>query len=87
MITIEYKKFPQASLKTVPLNYTQFPDGTTQVWKLSEMPTGEIKVIWKYEKEDELIKIIQLSHLLTYETNRHHIWSFPIYHMLDKIRM
>lgn len=68
MITINYKKFPAAGWKTINLNSTTFPDGTTQVWKLDEMPFGIVDVLWQYENELELIKIMQLGLLFKHES-------------------
>lgn len=70
MIKIGYRKFPQATLKVFDLPSTTFPDGTQQVWKLPELPFGEVKVYWFYEAESELIKIVQLGLLFKHESIR-----------------
>lgn len=45
---------------------TRFPDGTTQVWKLPEeiLEAEEIRVDWRFEREDEFFSLTQLRALL-----------------------
>jgi len=48
---------------------TQFPDGTTQVWKVKAIAnnyrnTIESEIVWQYENESELFHVAQLSDLL-----------------------
>lgn len=45
---------------------TIFPDGTSQVWKLSEEILSWKKVVirWDFEKEEEFLWVAQLAHLL-----------------------
>lgn len=74
MIKIEYKKFPAASVKQIPMNLTVFPDGTTQVWKLAEIPCGDVQVTWYYENESEVLQIMQLGLLLEREHQKAHLY-------------
>lgn len=45
---------------------THFPDGTTQVWKLPKevFESKEALVDWRFEREDEILTIVQLGMLL-----------------------
>lgn len=50
---------------------TIFPDKTSQVWKLSQETleyierNKDIEVLWEFESEDELIRVCQLSDLVS----------------------
>lgn len=52
---------------TINFEITKFPDGTSQLWKLSPTPEmmGKIEVIWMFENEAELFHILQLGDLLS----------------------
>lgn len=55
------------SINGEPLNITQFPDGTTQVWKLDmrHFTSDEAAVVrWKFESEAEVMHLAQLAFLL-----------------------
>lgn len=45
---------------------TMFPDGTSQVWKIGvdKYKGSEVKIIWNFEHEAELIHLAQLNRLL-----------------------
>lgn len=50
---------------------TIFPDGTVQVWKLSDelieklkSVSGEIEVYWEYQSDSELVPVLQLAYLI-----------------------
>jgi ribose-phosphate pyrophosphokinase len=53
------------TLNTHPVVVTQFPDKTSQVWKLPDaafLPESEI--VWRFESEAELAHLLQLQALL-----------------------
>jgi len=55
------------SLNNTVVNPTVFPDGTSQVWKLSEEALINHKscyIDWKFESESELFHIMQLVELI-----------------------
>lgn len=51
-----------------PFELTKFPDGTSQVWKIAQLPepygTDEILIQWMFENEGEVFQIVQLLRLL-----------------------
>ena len=47
--------------KTIELNPTVFPDGTSQVWKIEGVLDYNLIVYWYYEKEVELLHLMQLG--------------------------
>ena len=51
--------------KIVP---TIFPDKTSQIWKVKNIPTGYVvaKVVWIFENEGEFLHLAQLKTLLDY---------------------
>lgn len=60
----------------VKFTTTIFPDGTSQVWKLEQLPVSclsdgdeEAKILWLFENEAELIHIVQLAELVQQEYN------------------
>lgn len=69
MIKLKYRnenfKFEEVEVKP-----TMFPDGTSQVWKLSIFEEGGIlrytdcEITWNFENESELIHLAQLNDLL-----------------------
>lgn len=61
-------------LSTHVLQPTIFPDGTSQVWKLPAevLETKQLKVIWNFEAEREVIDLLSLRALLPdHEINLH----------------
>lgn len=46
------------------LRPTIFPDGTSQVWKLSDAARKATRVEWRFEEERELIWLFQLDEML-----------------------
>lgn len=54
---------------------TIFPDGTSQVWKLEQLPVtafgmvqdDDIKILWLFEREAELFHVCQLAQLVKAE--------------------
>ena len=60
-------------LNNEPVNVTIFPDGTSQVWKLSDsqikyiINNEYIEVHWEFESESEIFHLIQLSDLINHE--------------------
>jgi phosphoribosylpyrophosphate synthetase len=57
------------------INPTIFPDGTSQVWQLDHDFNENIinTILWDFERESELIHVIQLHDLLTFGFNNHHV--------------
>jgi ribose-phosphate pyrophosphokinase len=47
-----------------PINVTMFPDGTSQVWHITNIKEDENIVEWKFEHEGELVHLWQLRTLL-----------------------
>lgn len=64
VIKISYSEGGEFS--TLDLKVTIFPDKTSQVWKLPEnvFKSLNVKIIWDFESEEELIHICQLCDLL-----------------------
>lgn len=52
--------------RKINFEITQFPDGTSQAWKLTPPPEhmGKVEVIWMFENEAELVHICQIGDLL-----------------------
>lgn len=56
--------------QTIDFETTIFPDGTSQVWKLKELPEDfdpqydELKILWLFENEGEIVHVCQLANLL-----------------------
>ena len=50
----------------VKFETTTFPDGTSQVWKLSHQPVdhNDIDIVWLFENEAELFHVCQLAQLI-----------------------
>lgn len=50
-----------------PITVTVFPDGTSQVWKLSDsqLRSPVVHVSWRFESEAEVMHLAQLAALLT----------------------
>lgn len=57
----------------------RFPDGTTQVWKLPEeiLAAEEIRVDWRFEREDEFFSLMQLRALLFHKKFFLHVPYLP----------
>jgi ribose-phosphate pyrophosphokinase len=55
--------------KFINFELTKFPDGTSQIWKLSPPPDSlsAIEVIWMFENEAEFFHVCQLGYLLVDE--------------------
>lgn len=56
----------------LPFTTTTFPDGTSQVWKIQNMPVfnedeDEVKILWLFENEAELVHVCQLVQLVQAE--------------------
>lgn len=51
------------TLNGTPINITMFPDKTSQVWKLQDIPQSA-KIVWDFENEAEFIHLAQLKQLL-----------------------
>lgn len=51
-----------------PLDYTQFPDNTSQVWKLpeSDIYADKALIVWEFSHEGEFMVLAQLKHLLNW---------------------
>lgn len=45
------------------IDYTTFPDGTVQVWKLKDIPPGPAHVLWKYQNLTEFFVLNQIFDL------------------------
>ena len=58
----------------IPFVISTFPDKTSQVWKVgldSKIPQSTaFKILWLFEREDELLHIVQLGQLLKTETSQ-----------------
>lgn len=48
------------------INVTHFPDGTSQVWQLKELPES-CTIDWDFSNEGEVMELVQLVHLLRVE--------------------
>lgn len=56
-------------LNNEPINVTKFPDGTSQVWHLPNLPKRlrkTARVTWAFNNESEFMHLAQLKHLLDY---------------------
>lgn len=58
---------------------TRFPDGTTQVWKLSEeiLTAEHIRAVWRFEREDEFFSLMQLRALFFHKKFFLHVPYMP----------
>lgn len=54
------------SVNGKPINVTHFPDGTSQVWQLKELPES-CTIDWEFSNEGEVMELVQLVHLLRQE--------------------
>jgi len=52
------------TLNNVQVNPTIFPDNTSQVWKLSSILPTNNEIWWYFEKEEEVLHLLQLVTLL-----------------------
>lgn len=53
------------TLNGAPIVATEFPDKTSQVWKLPEqLIQNENQIVWTFESECELIRLVQLQYLV-----------------------
>lgn len=80
------------SINRVKIVPTKFPDGTSQVWKLSEDLLATIykeyicTVLWEFEREEEFIHLAQLKTLLNQYTPCAHLdMPYLPYARQDKI--
>ena len=55
------------SLNGIDVEVTKFPDGTSQVWKLPNIPLLESNIEWNFQHEGEIMYLAQLVHLLRTE--------------------
>ena len=57
---------------SVKFETTIFPDGTSQIWKIAYPPSQEddIKILWQFENEAELMHVVQLSRLAQEVSNQ-----------------
>lgn len=55
------------SLNGIDIEVTKFPDGTSQVWKLPNIPLLESNIEWNFQHEGEIMYLAQLVHLLRTE--------------------
>jgi ribose-phosphate pyrophosphokinase len=57
--------------KEVPFEITKFPDGTSQVWKITKdiYVQDKLKIQWLFENEAELFHLCQLIQLLSTKHN------------------
>lgn len=55
------------SVNGVTVLPTIFPDQTSQVWKLhpEAFEPAECRIIWKFESEAEVVRLLQLNHLMS----------------------
>lgn len=62
-------------LNNVPINVTKFPDGTSQVWKLTNLESSiaSAEINWEFEDEGEIFHLWQLVDLLHEEGNRYRV--------------
>lgn len=71
-------------LNNVPVNVTLFPDNTSQVWKLTNLPksAGERIVIkWEFTHEGELPQLAQLVYLLKNQCWQSWSYNRPVLEM------
>ena len=79
------------TLNGKPITPTIFPDKTSQVWKVFQedslsLHAPELKVVWTFENEAELIHLAQLKMLLDNVCpKRIKCYTYPVYHTPGKI--
>lgn len=68
-------------LNDLPLEVTTFPDGTSQVWKITDfiLKNKSVNVTWEFTSEAEFMHLAQLKDLLDYYSvkARLHITYLP----------
>jgi ribose-phosphate pyrophosphokinase len=57
-------KYRSKSPEWTTLTPTIFPDGTSQVWKLSVPQNSLVQVLWHFESEVEIFHMLQLAYLV-----------------------